>query len=126
MKTLTALLFMAGLMQAQDIHIEKLGPWPICESPDAASAGYMCSGFKPGHELYILEIQTPADDRTTIAYRYTVTGVSVETGKEVTVSGLAERLRFASGYTGVKLDFGGIATGFVITVQSLAVTGVSQ
>ncbi len=120
MKTLTLLVLAAGLMQAEN-HITALGVWPICESP--AANAMLCSGFTPGHETYLLEIQSPDSDRTTVAYRYTVTGVNAA-GKQVTVCKMIERARFDGGHVGIEINLGGIVSGLTFTVQGLGV--VSQ
>lgn len=125
MKTLAiSILFCASLVAQQTAAIIPLGPWAICETEAAAYIGFLCAGFVPGHEAYLLLIQS--DDPQVVAYRYSVTATLVSTGEKVALSGVVERIDNPTAIinTPVSLYFGGIVKNLQVKTESLATVEV--
>lgn len=108
-----AMLILAALLASPMLNgtpqdtaiVVTFGIWPVCESAAAPSVP-ACNGFQPGHETYLLMIQTSAPAVT--GYRYAVTATPVSSGQPVTISGAAERNDNQYGWTVVPIDFGGV------------------
>lgn len=121
MKRTIMLFALCGLTmtarQTSTVQISPFGVWPLCEAIPAPDEPFLCAGFMPGHEEYLLLISTDAAGTT--AYGYTATATLAKTGATVTVNGAV--LRFTDReFTAAVLNFGGVVGAISAVVTDLA------